>query len=516
VKLRTRLAVTVFATMALLFVGALSVRTAIERASVERALIEYATDRMESGGRESCESDPTNFAIGWARWRSSGSSGRPPSPPSWNGDGTSPAPRPPPEGVHEPGRDGGRDSGRESSREGGEGRSPSSHWRWPRIEGWAYASDFTSSNPTAPPFPASLRAELESGERQASDDWIDGDEPGIQVGVRMSWSEGPGAIVLARRGYAPRPIELGGPMFLFGLQCLLLVVAVVLAAGPIVRRVRRLETQMRESAAVRYAKLVDVAGKDEVSELAQTFNAAATEVRANLESIEAREQALRAFVENTTHDVMIPLTVLQGHLTALRRASETNSPLDRSVVVDSLQEAHYMASLIQNLAAAARLEGGKVEFVAHAIDLNALVERAVGRHRPIAKARGISLEHATPPTPLSTRGDVTLVEQAVSNLIHNAVRYVQPGGHVAVVLEEREREFSLRVLDDGPGVPEALRDKVFERSFRADEARSRHPGGMGLGLSIARDVALRHGFTLSLRSPAEGGTELELRGPVQA
>jgi signal transduction histidine kinase len=199
-------------------------------------------------------------------------------------------------------------------------------------------------------------------------------------------------------------------------------------------------------------------------------------------------------------------------LTALRRASESGAGVERTVVLDSLQEAHYMASLIQNLAAASKLESGSLELVAHPLDLNALVERAVGRHRPIAKARGIALEHAVPPTPLFTRGDVTLVEQAVSNLIHNAVRYVQPGGHVAVVLEERGARFSLRVLDDGPGVPAELRAKVFERSFRADDARSRQPDGLGLGLSIALDVAKRHGFTLELRAPAEGGAELELAG----
>jgi signal transduction histidine kinase len=510
VRLRTRLATTVLVTMALLFAGALWVRAVMERSSTERALIEYATDRMQSGGREACESDPTSFVLGTGRWR-----GPPPGSRPWEGprmptSSSSGPPSPPPDRAPDSdGRPGDASASRPPTH-----RYDSHFDRWPRIEVWAYAPDFTSANPAAPVFPATLRAELEDGERQATEDWRDGDRPGVQAALRMEWSEGPCAVVLARRSAPPRSSSFAGPMLAFAGQCLLLVVAVVLAAGPIVRRVRKLDVQMRESAAARYAKPVDVEGADEVSELAQTFNAAAGEVRDNLESLEARERALRTFVENTTHDVMIPLTVLQGHLTALRRASEAGAPIERGVVLDSLQEAHYMASLIQNLAAAARLESGAGELVAHQIDLNALVERAVGRHRPIARARGISLEHAVPPTALTSRGDVTLVEQAVSNLIHNAVRYVQPGGHVAVVLEERGPRFSLRVLDDGPGVPEVLRAKVFERTFRADDARSRQPDGLGLGLSIARDVAHRHGFSLELRSPAEGGTELELSGPL--
>jgi signal transduction histidine kinase len=298
--------------------------------------------------------------------------------------------------------------------------------------------------------------------------------------------------------------------------CAVLLGAVLFAAGPIVERVRRLTSQVRRSAVDNYESSADVQGSDEITDLAQTFNAAAEQVRTNVAELEAREKALRKFLENTTHDVMIPLTVLQGHLTALRRKSESGEPVEHAVVVDALQEAHYMASLIENLATVARLEGGAPELVRHPVDLVALVERAVGRHRPIARAREIHLEHAVPPSPVSTSGDVTLIEQAVSNLIHNAVRYVQPGGHVAVVLAERGAEFSLRVLDDGPGVPESLRNQVFERSFRTDDARSRHPSGMGLGLSIARDVALRHGFTLALREAYGGGAELELRGPMSA
>ncbi len=515
-KLRTRLAVTVLVTMAVLLAGAMWVRALMERSSNERALIEYATERMRTGGREWCDSDPASFVLGSGRWRAgprpwdSGASpergGERRGPPTERGASSAGS-----GAASGPG--GPLDDGNLGPRPAPPSHSHPYSDRWPRIEVWAYGANFVSLNPAAPAFPASLRAELESGERSASEDWVDGDRDALQAAVRMDWSEGPSAIILARRSAAPRPLFSAWPMTAFAAQCVLLVLAVVLAAGPIVRRVRKLETQMRESAAARYAQPVDVDGADEVSELAQTFNAAALEVRGSLESLEARERALRTFVENTTHDVMIPLTVLQGHLTTLRRAGEAGAPIEREVVVDSLQEAHYMASLIHNLAAAARLEGSAAELVTHPLDLNALVERAVGRHRPIAKARGIALEHAVPPTPLWTRGDVTLVEQAVSNLIHNAVRYVQPGGHVAVVLEERGQRFALRVLDDGPGVPEELRGKVFERSFRADDARSRQPDGLGLGLSIARDVAERHGFRLELRSPPEGGAELEFSGP---
>lgn len=114
-------------------------------------------------------------------------------------------------------------------------------------------------------------------------------------------------------------------------------------------------------------------------------------------------------------------------------------------------------------------------------------------------------------------GDVTLLEQAVSNLVHNAVRYNRRGGHVAVLLEEAApTSFRLRVVDDGPGVPEDQLRRLFERRQRGDEARQRHPDSLGLGLHIAKSVAERHAFALRLGPSEHGGLEATITGPVQA
>jgi len=110
-------------------------------------------------------------------------------------------------------------------------------------------------------------------------------------------------------------------------------------------------------------------------------------------------------------------------------------------------------------------------------------------------------------------GDVTLIEQAVSNVVHNAVRYNLRGGHVAVLLEEAPPDgFRLRVVDDGPGVPAGELEGMVERRRRGDAARQREPGGLGLGLHITHGVAERHGFTLSFEPSEHGGLAVELRG----
>jgi signal transduction histidine kinase len=506
-KLRARLALVVLVTAVPVIAGVALLRERLQWTATEQSLADYARDRMLGGGREACEVNPESF---------------PPRP--W----LRPENRVPPRGLPpgaEPPLGPGAPRGVVGARGAPPGMGPEPREFASgaaaltvevRTELWAYGPDFLSRNREAPSFPTEIRAAIEQGAEHASAEWFVPTHDGIAVGVRMPWDEGPCAFVLVRRTQVDPPGAQRGLLLGTAVLLAVLLAAVMFTAGPVVERIRRLTRQVRKSAAARYANPAEVSGADEITELAEAFNAAASEVRGNLEAIESREQALRSFVENTTHDVMVPLTVLQGHLTAIRRRTENGESVDRASVLEALQEAHYMASLIHNLSAVARLEQDHVSIDRSRVDLVALVERAVARHAPIAKARGISLEHAVPPEPLATRGDVTLLEQAVSNLIHNAVRYVELGGHVAVVLARDGGRFSLRILDDGPGIPEELRSRVFERAFRSDAARSRHPGGLGLGLSIALDVARRHGFELELRSPEDGGAEFELCGDASA
>lgn len=510
-KLRARLALVVLATALPVIAGVALLRERLQWAATEQSLADYARDRMLGGGREACEANPESF---------------PPRPGMRPAERALPPRGAPPGALLPPGPNGplGPNAPRGALR--GAPMEPGLEPReFPtgaalevevRTELWAYGPDFVSRNREAPTFPTEIRAAIEAGDAHASAEWFVPTHDGIAVGVKMPWNEGPCAHVLVRRTQVDPPGAQRGMLLGTAVLLAVLLVAVLLSAAPIVERIRRLTREVRASAAAGYASPADVRGNDEVTELARAFNAAAGEVRSNLEAIESREQALRSFVENTTHDVMVPLTVLQGHLTAIRRRVESGEAVDRASVLDALQEAHYMGSLIHNLSAVARLEQEGARLASESVDLVALVERAVARHAPIAKARGLSLEHAVPPEPLATTGDVTLLEQAVSNLIHNAVRYVEPGGHVAVVLARSGARFSLRVLDDGPGIPVEIRSRVFERAFRAESARTRHPGGLGLGLSIALDVAQRHGFELELRSPESRGAEFELRGDVRA
>lgn len=208
----------------------------------------------------------------------------------------------------------------------------------------------------------------------------------------------------------------------------------------------------------------------------------------------------------------VPLTVLQSHLSALEQAALPDDATRR--VRQAIREAHYMGSLLRNLGAASRLEGGvapqPIEF-----DLNGLVERVAARFEPLARAAGVDLNMAVPPAPTLVLADHTLLEQAVGNLVDNAIRYNHEGGHVAIVLDHPVTQgatFTLTVTDDGVGVPKDQLPLLAGRRFRGDAARSRQPGGQGLGLAIASEVMATLGWRMVLAHNSPAGLRVEIHG----
>lgn len=360
--------------------------------------------------------------------------------------------------------------------------------------------------PDAPPMPEPLREALDEGAEVASMRTELRGIPMLAIAVRLSDIESPCETVLVHRPIPPRVV---GPALALPLLVSIVAIGIaMLAAGPIVGRIRRLTDAVRQSRDGDAP--LPTEGNDEIAELATALDAHRQRERAQMDALRARDQALTDYVANTTHDLMLPLTVLQGHLVTMRDAAD---PATATVVRSALEESHHIASIVQNLSAAAKLDAGAPHLHFADVDLSALIERVAARHRPIAREKAVSLEHAVPETPLRIEADPTLLEQAVSNLVHNAVRYTEGGGHVAVVLDRRGEEgFRIRVIDDGPGLSDEELERVTERRFRGGAARSRHPHGLGLGLHIVRDVAERHGFSLSFERPQEGGLVVELAG----
>ena len=378
-----------------------------------------------------------------------------------------------------------------------------------RTEVFFYDAEFKPRPPGGPGFPPAARERMARGERLV----VDRDEGEFFGASATGWTGGACTYALAIMP-SPPPMVVSAPLimgalFLIGVPSIVLWFALIQP----VSRIRALAAGMRESASARYESSIKISGGDEIAELGHAFNDASSVVRAHLAEVLKREKALRDFVAHTTHDVALPLSVLLSHVSTLR-LSVAGREADQAAVAAIAQETQYIASLLANLEAVAKLEAEPLLRERHAVDLTALVERVAVRHRGVAESASVELNHSAPATPLIVTGDVTLLEQAANNLVHNAIQYNHRGGHVALVLERSGEGFVMRVSDDGPGVPKDDVSRLGESRFRSEEARSRRPNGMGLGLSIARDVARHHGFSLELGNRAEGGFEAVLSGSL--
>lgn len=536
--LRVRLTLTILVTAIPLVGGLMWLRRDVERRTVEETMRASALAFVDHNGWRLADEDE---AVRWGgdvrRWyrrpNGPGPEGRGPG--GRRGEGRGRSGRVPPKGraAASPGLPRNSESGpgaepqrNPKGRGGGRRPAPPVELAGEAVRHWIFAYDetFTSANPLAPVVPEALREALSEeglagGTCRVTAGPDEAARDGYEILLRVPGHEPPCAFVLFRKSGGQLPSASSELLWASIILCGVLLLAVLVAAGPIVGRIRRLAADVRSAAADRYVSRVPVGGNDEIADLASAFNDAGAELRLNLETIEHREQALRRFVRNTTHDVMIPLTVLQGDINDLRKRVEKGEPPDRERIVQALEEAHYMGSLLHNLSAVAKLEGGEHQLQMHPVDLNALVQRASERHRPMAHMRGIELEYGVPDPVLLTRGDLTLIEQAVSNVIQNAVRYNNEGGHVAVILEAPRNKpgaFSVQVIDDGPGIAPEEMANIADRRFRGESARTRNPEGSGLGLNIARDVAERHGMTLTFRDSEYGGLQVELAGPLLA
>ncbi|HMA91438.1 MAG TPA: HAMP domain-containing sensor histidine kinase [Polyangiaceae bacterium] len=466
-KLRARLVVSAVVIATIMLATVVLIERLTRARIVQSAMVEVALTYLQSGERVRCESDPSAWSVGRAL-------------------PLAPSPS----------------------------RIPANAAAAPmELQLFAYNVALVSANPQAPHVTPAANRGLERVTR--------GGYEFDQLLVRMPWDEGPCAVILVRRvshrsaalaGKAPPGLPpLWVPLLLF---LVMTAGAVALAVGPLVRRLRRLTARVCSLAAADYHGEVTEMGRDEVAELSRAFDAAAGEIRAGLKRQERRELALREFLENTTHDVSTSLTVLMGHLSALRQLPALVAPTERQRLGFALDETHYIGSLINNLALSARLDAGDAQMSRSPIDLNEVVRRCAARIRPVAAEAGIALDFATPDTPTLVEADVTMVEQALGNLLFNAVRHNLRDRHAAIVLDVTKERFDLRVLDDGPGIPEAELSEVLTRYARGNAARTRAPSGRGLGLAIAKQVADGHGWKLQLAAAPSGGTEALLSGPL--
>jgi two-component system sensor histidine kinase MprB len=292
--------------------------------------------------------------------------------------------------------------------------------------------------------------------------------------------------------------ELGLVMFIFGAAG---VIAAALAGWGVARNglrpVRRLTRAAENIARTEQLDPIEVEGNDEIARLARAFNAM-------LAALSASRDRQRQLVADAGHELRTPLTSLRTNLDLLTQADRQGglSEASRAELLDDVQfQIEELTTLIGDLTELAREQPAQV--LLEEVDVAEITERAVQRVR----RRASSLQFDLRDEPWWVVGDAAALERAITNLLDNAAKWSPPLGTVTVTLAGGV----LAVADQGHGIADEDLPHVFDRFYRSSEARTMP--GSGLGLSIARQVAERHGGSVTVARAPSGGAEFRLSLP---
>ncbi|MHC1784163.1 MAG: sensor histidine kinase [Anaerolineaceae bacterium] len=286
-----------------------------------------------------------------------------------------------------------------------------------------------------------------------------------------------------------------------------LVLALLLSAGLLIP-IRQLTKAARRLAAGDREQKVPVKGRDELAELARSFNTMT-------DSLKHSEEERRSMTADIAHELRTPLAVQRAHLEALQ---DGIYPMDVEHIQVVLDQTVLLSRLVEDLRTLALSDAGELQLQLKELDPVEVAGQTVERFKSQVVGRGIELEmkalEGGEPCP-TLLADADRVEQVLNNLLSNALRHTPDGGKIAVTLACQDQRVIFRVGDSGEGIPPEAMPYVFDRFYRADRARTRHDGGSGLGLAIARQLARAHGGDLTASNPAGGGAEFVLSLPVQ-
>jgi len=266
------------------------------------------------------------------------------------------------------------------------------------------------------------------------------------------------------------------------------VLAALVAMGLVWFLSRGMTSPLREMAAAAdamakgdYSQRVTATSRDEVGALARAFNEMAAELAET-------DRHRRDLVANVSHELRTPITALQVQLENLVDGVSDPDPATFRVM---LAQVERLGRLVKQLLDLSRLESGAVPLDRSEFRVEPLLSHAVREQQLQGAPVTVAVE--VEPADLTADGDPERVHQVVANLLENAVRYTPSGGQVDVRARRSAAGVVIEVIDEGPGIPDADRTRVFERFYRADAARAAQDGGAGLGLAIARWIVDLHG-----------------------
>ncbi len=254
--------------------------------------------------------------------------------------------------------------------------------------------------------------------------------------------------------------------------------------------------------------------QDELGRLALTFNAMADTIESDVTELRQQEEMRRELIANIAHDLITPLTAIQGLGEALADdvISEPKARQETAQLIG--REVQRLRRLVGDMQQMTSLEAGRIQLDLAPLNLHALVDEMLAVIGPECEQAGISVHNEIAPETPPVLADSDRITQVLLNLLDNARHHTPAGGTVTIGARAEGKELTVWVSDTGAGIDSADLPHIFDRFYRADRARSGSTGGSGLGLSIVKAIITAHGGTIHAESAPDQGTSILFTLPL--
>lgn len=235
----------------------------------------------------------------------------------------------------------------------------------------------------------------------------------------------------------------------------------------------------------------------------------------DLTRLKELENTRQEFVANVSHELRTPLSLIKGFAETLLDGAKDNPEVATRFLQNIDKHTDRLLFLIEDLLTISRLESGQIALNCHPVELNFLVERVTEDLNSLAREKEIILDNQIPKDFIAV-ADADRLQQVFFNLVENSIKYGKAKGRVTIGGRQiADHKIELFVEDDGMGIPPEARERIFERFYRADRARSRETGGTGLGLAIVKHIVQAHGSKVSVTSESNEGTKFFFTVPAK-
>ncbi len=294
------------------------------------------------------------------------------------------------------------------------------------------------------------------------------------------------------------------------------VVVALVVFNPARRRLAALEHAAHRLGEGDLSARAPQAGGDEIARVAAAFNRMASELEARDAALRTSDALRRQMMADVSHELKTPLTAMRGYIETLRMPDVALDAERRDRYFETIdRETRRLERIVKDLLDLARYEHGGVVLQRRLFDIRRLFENVAGRHEREAQTKAVAIRIHVEPQADQVVGDPDRIEQAIENLVANALRHTPSGGSVALSATQADGMATLLVSDSGGGIAPDHLPHVFERFYKVDASRAAESTGSGLGLSITKAIIERHGGTISVTSQP-GRTTFTILLPQQS